>query len=118
MRAEFRSERDRVRQRAAEAEAGEEADDEKARYVLGEDGGERADAEGGRAEDDDFLPPDAVRDRAEDQRADHQSEQAGAEHRSERAARKAPVAGKIRRDIADGLRIEAVEKEHGGAGKQ
>ncbi len=118
MRTEFRGERDRVRERPAEAEAGEETDDEQTGDILGEDGGERADSEGGRAEDDDLLAPDTVGDRAENKRADHQTEEAGAEHGSERAASKPPVAGKVRRDVADGLRVEAIEEEHGGTGQK
>ena len=46
---------------------------------------ERTDAEGERGEHDDLLAPDAVRQRPEHQRADHQPEQARGEHRAERA---------------------------------
>ena len=116
--AELRNERDRVWQRPAKAETGEKADDEEAGNVLGEDGGERAETESGGAEDDDALAPDAVGDRTEEERADHIPQEAGAEDWSQRAASEAPVVGKSRRDIADPLRVEAVEEEHGGAGEQ
>ena len=81
-------------------------------------GGERADAERQRREDDDLLAPDAVGQRPEHQRADHQPEQAGAEHRTERALGQAPFLGQRRRDIADRLGVEAVEEQHRRAGQQ
>ena len=86
--------------------------------VLDERGHQRADAEGKRRENDDLLAPDAVRQRTEHQRADHQAEQAGAEHGSKRALGQAPFLGQRRRDIADGLGIKTVEKQHRSAGQQ
>src|SRR5205823_3064879 len=83
-----------------------------------EDGGERAEAEGGGADDNDALSADAVSDRTEEERADQIPQEPGAEDRSQCAALEAPVVGKIRRDVADSLRVEAVEEEHGGAGEQ
>src|SRR6266851_689206 len=69
-------------------------------------------------EHDDLLAPDPVGKRPEHERADHQSEQAGAEHRTERGLAHAPFPGERRRDKADGLGVEAIEEQHGRAGQQ
>ena len=81
MRTELRRERDRVRQCSAKTDTGEKTHDEQARDVLGEDGRERAEAEGSRTEDDDALTADAVSDRTEEERADQIPQETGAEDR-------------------------------------
>ncbi len=86
--------------------------------VLNEGGGQRADAECYRGKNDDLLAADAVRQRPQQQRTDHQSEQAGGEYRTERAPGQAPVPGDRGGDEADGLGVEAVEKQHRRAGRE
>ena len=86
--------------------------------VVNESGDERADAEGERGEHDDPLAADAVGQWPEQQRADHQSEQAGGEHRAERALGEAPVLRESRRDIADRLGIEAIEEQYRRASRE
>ena len=54
----------------------------------------------------------------EHQRADHESEQAGAEHGSKGAARQFPILRDGRRDVADRLSVEPVDEQHGGANQQ
>ena len=118
LRIELRGHGDGVGHGAAEPEPGQKANREQRADVVDERGGERADAEGERREDDDLLAPDAIGERAEHQRADHQSEQAGAENRAERALGQAPFLGEHWRDITDGLGIEAVEEQHRGADQE
>jgi hypothetical protein len=60
----------------------------------------------------------AVRQRPEDQCPEHQPEQAGREHRTQRALGQAPFLGESRRHIADRLGIETVEKQYCRAGQQ
>ena len=54
----------------------------------------------------------------EDQRADHEAEKPRAEHRTEAAARQLPFLRDCGRDIADRLRVEAVDEQHRGADEQ
>ena len=117
-RIEFGRQRDGIRHRAAKTEAGQKADRQQRVDVLDEGGDQRADAERERRENDDLLAPDAVRQRSEHQRADHQPEQPRGEHRAERAPGQAPFLGQRRRDKADRLGVEAVEKQHRRAGQQ
>src|SRR6202166_3019646 len=79
-----------IRHRTTETETGQKPDREQCVDVLDERGDERAEAECKRGENDDLLAPDAVRKRAEQQCADHQSEQPRTEHRAERAFGQAP----------------------------
>ena len=117
-RIELGSHGDGVRHRAAEAEPGQKPDREQHVDVMDEGGSQRADAERQRGENDDPLAADTVRQRSEQQRPDHQAEQAGREHRTQRALGQAPFLRQSRRDIADGLGVEAVEKQHRRAGQQ
>ena len=110
--------RDRIRHRAAETEAGQKPDREQRVDVVDERGGERADAERQRRENDDLPAPDAVRQRSEQQRADHQSRTGRPEHRTQRALGQAPFLGQRRRDIADRLGVETVEKQHRRTGQE
>src|SRR5580692_8198756 len=50
-------------------------------HVVDERSDQRANAERQRRENDDFLAPDAIGQRAKQQRADHQAKQARTEHR-------------------------------------
>jgi hypothetical protein len=77
-----------------------------------------ADAECQRGKHDDLLASDAVRQRSEQERADHQSKQAGAEHRPKHGPAEAQILGERRRDITDGLGIETVQEQHRRAGQQ
>ena len=65
-----------------------------------------------------FLRPTRSASGPNNQRADHQAEQARAEYRTERALGQAPFPGERGRDIADRLGIEAVKKQHRRAGQQ
>src|SRR6267142_2570976 len=118
LRIELRGHGDGIRHRAAKPEPGEKADDEQRGDVLDHRGGKRADAERQRAQDDDGLAPDAVGERPEHQRADHQPEQAGAEHRAQRGLREAPFLGERGCDIAYRLGVETVQEQHRRAGQK
>src|SRR6202047_5385219 len=113
---EFGREGDGVRHRAAETKAGQKPDREQRVDVLNEGRHQRADTESQRGENDDLLASDAIRQRSEDQRADHEPEQAGAEHRAKSAFAKAPFPGEHRGDIADGRGVETIKKQHRRAG--
>jgi hypothetical protein len=115
VRAEFSSECNRVGQGATQPEAGEEAHYEQPIVVRHKRGRQRTDAKGDGTEDDDSLAADPICDRAERQHTDHQAEQARAEHGSERAARKLPVLRQGVRNIAQRLRVVAVNEQHGKA---
>jgi hypothetical protein len=101
---------------AAEPEAGEEAQQDELRHVLGQ----RA-RQGEEAEDRDRgqhhrFPADAIRHRPAQERADGEAEEARREHPFEAgadgAAFDAPALGHRRHDIADELRVEAVQHRH------
>ena len=112
MRAELGRHRHRIRHGAAKPETGQKPDREQRGDVLDQGSRQRADAERQRREDDDLLAPDPIRQRPEQQRPDHQPEQAGAEYRAELGLAQAPFPGQRRRDIANGLGVEAVEEQH------
>ena len=118
MRVELRRHGNGVRHRAAEPKPGQKPDHQQRVDVLDERGRERTDAERQRGKNDDLLAPDAVSQRSQYQRADHQAEQAGTEHRTERALAQSPFLGQRGGHIADRRGVKAVEEQNRGTGQQ
>ena len=113
-RRKLRGKRQKAGRRAAEPDAGREANGQQ-RLI----GGRERRRHGEDAEDDGrkhkhALAAEPVTERAERQGADRRAEQRGGEQRSERGARELEVVGDDRRGNGDRLRVGAVEKRDQG----
>ncbi len=75
-------------------------------------GHKREDGENDDGGDHEPFAAEQVRQQPEGQRADRRADQAGGPDFSELRHRQFQLAGNRRRGIADGLRIEAVERRH------
>jgi hypothetical protein len=111
LRTELGGHGDRIRHRAAKPKAGEKAQRNQPCRVLRQHREQSSDAEGRRTQHDDPLAADSVGNSAEDQCADHETEQPRAEHRPHRRARQLPLLGRGRRNVADRLGIEAINEQ-------
>ena len=102
---------DAGRQRAAQADAGQQPQDEQLGRIVRRRGEEGQEAEQHDAADGDPLVAEIAGQRRHEQITDQEPDLVGGQNPAQHVARDVPVLGDLRRDIADHLGVEAVDEQ-------